>query len=122
MAMEMHVEGERLLVARISGTLQRAEFDACQRRAGEVIRRVGTVGALILLDGFAGWDRRDNWGDMSDDMAFLAGHGSAIGKMAIVGEERWREEARLFAGAGLREGEVRYFADELSARAWLARS
>jgi hypothetical protein len=115
MSMEMRVEGQRLLVVRINGILRQAEFDECQRAAAEVIRAVGKVAALIVLDGFQGWEHRDEWGDMS----FLIEHDNDIEKIAIVGQEKWREEVLMFAGAGLRQSPVRYFSDTDSARAWL---
>ena len=115
MSMEMRVEGQRLLVVRINGILRQAEFDECQRAAAEVIRAVGKVAALIVLDGFQGWEHRDEWGDMS----FLIEHDNDIEKIAIVGQEKWRKEVLMFAGAGLRQSPVRYFSDTDSARAWL---
>jgi hypothetical protein len=115
MSMEMRVEGQRLLVVRINGILRQAEFDECQRAAAEVIRAAGKVAALIVLDGFQGWEHRDEWGDMS----FLIEHDNDIEKIAIVGQEKWREEVLMFAGAGLRHSSVRYFNDSDSARAWL---
>jgi hypothetical protein len=47
-------------------------------------------------------------------------NGSDIEKIAIAGDDRWRDEALMFAGAGVRTGPVRYFGDSKSARAWLA--
>ena len=92
------------------------ELDECQRAAAKMIREVGEANALVLLDGFQGWEPTDDWGDVS----FLAEHDSDIEKIAIVGQERWREEVLMFAGAGVRHSPVRYFNDSDSARAWLA--
>ncbi len=116
MAMEMRVEDQRLMVVRVRGVLRRTEFDDCQRAASKVIGEVGHVATLILLEGFQGWERGDQWGDVS----FLFEHDSDIEKMAIVGQRRWHDEVLMFVGAGLRHSAVRYFDDEASARAWLA--
>jgi stage II sporulation SpoAA-like protein len=116
MAMEMHIEGERLLLVRIQGILRRAELDESQRVAAKIISEAGTVRALILLDGFQGWERTEKWGDVS----FLVAHDSHIEKIAIVGDERWRDEVLMFAGAGVRQSPIRYFNDAAGARAWLA--
>ena len=116
MSMEMRVEDQRLLVMRIHGILRRAELDEGQRAASKLIREAGKVAALISLDGFQGWERGVEWGDVS----FLIEHDSDIEKIAIVGEERWRDEVLAFASAGLRASPVRYFNDVASARAWLA--
>jgi hypothetical protein len=115
MSMETHVEGKRLLVARIHGVLRRPELDEGQRAAAKIIRQVGKVTVLILLDGFQGWERGDQW----DDMSFLFEYDEDIEKIAIVGEERWRDEVLMFTGAELRHSSVRYFNDSDSARAWL---
>lgn len=115
MSMEIRVEGHGLLLVRINRILRRAEFDEMQRAAAKIIGEVGKVAALILLDEFQGWQRGDEWGDVS----FLVEHGGDIVKIAIVGQERWRDEALMFAAADLRQGRVRYFNDADSARAWL---
>jgi hypothetical protein len=117
MATHLQMDGERLLVLRIDGILRRADLDAFQRAAANLLRQVGKkVEALIILNAFEGWERSDQWGDVS----FLVEHDADIEKIAIVGEERWRDEALMFTAAGLREGPVRYFTDVDSARAWLA--
>ena len=115
MPMEMRIEGQDLLVVRFNGVLRRAELDEFQRAAAQIIREGRKVVALILLDEFEGWQRGDEWGDVS----FFVEHDSNIEKIAIVGQERWRDEVLMFAGAGLRQSPVRYFGDSNSARAWL---
>jgi len=115
MSMEMRVEGQRLLVVRIHGILRQAEFDECQRAAAEVIRAVGKVAALIVLDGFQGWEHRDEWGDMS----FLIEHDNDIEKIAIVGPSEHQDDVMIFVAAPLRAGRVRYFSSESEARVWL---
>ena len=53
-------------------------------------------------------------------MSFLADHDADVAKMAIVGDEKWRESVMLFTGVGIRRSPVVYFGDEPSARSWLA--
>jgi len=118
MAMAMRLEGQHLLVVRIDGVLRRAELDECQRSAAKIVAEKGTVAALVLLDGFEGWERSEDWGDVS----FLVEQDSNIEKIAIVGPERWRDEVLMFAGAGLRHSPVRFFEDSGSARAWLGQA
>lgn len=116
MSMEMRVENQRLLVMRIHGILRRAEIDESQRAAAKIIREAGKVTALILLDGFKGWESGVDWGDMS----FLIEYDNDIEKIAVVGQERWRDDVLAFTAAGLRRSPVRYFNDVGSARRWLA--
>jgi hypothetical protein len=54
------------------------------------------------------------------DVSFLLEHESNMEKLAIVGDNKWRDEVLMFAGAGLRSNPLRYFNDEASARSWLA--
>jgi stage II sporulation SpoAA-like protein len=116
MSMEMRVEGQHLLVVRIHGLLRVPDIEESQRAAAKLIREVGKVTLLVLLDDFQGWEPGEGWGDVS----FLMEHDDDIEKMAIVGQEKWREQVLVFAGVGIRRSPVRYFNDSESARAWLA--
>ena len=70
-----------------------------------------------MLDHFTGW-APGNW----NNLAFYIQHGADIERIAIVGDERWRSETMMFAGADLRKGAVMYFAPPYrrEAAAWLA--
>ena len=56
------------------------------------------------------------------DLTFYVKHGGAIERIAIVGDERWRSESLMFAGADLRKAPVEFFSPEKAAdaRAWLS--
>jgi hypothetical protein len=101
----------------ISGRVREDEFRSVQRAAAAEIRRGGRLRLLIMLNDFAGWDN-----DAGRDLGFYIRHGSDVERIAIVGEERWRSEALMFAGAGLRKAPVAYFKprDALQAASWLA--
>jgi hypothetical protein len=102
----------------IHGMLLKSELDACQRRLVEEFARVGAVKLIVFLDDFEGWERGAAWNDLS----FYAKHGNSIVRIAIVGEERWRHVAMMFASADLRRAPVEFFREqnEAAARAWLA--
>ena len=55
--------------------------------------RLAPVRLLFVLDGFEGWEARDNWSDLT----FYAKYSDCIDRIAIVGDERWRSEALMFA-------------------------
>jgi hypothetical protein len=101
----------------ISGRLHEEALKALQRAASEEIRRGGRIRLLIVLSEFAGWDN-----SAGRDLGFYIRHGSDVERIAIVGEERWRSEALMFVGAGLRKAPVAYFRtrDSLQAASWLA--
>ena len=101
----------------VSGRLTEDEFRALQRAAAEEIRRGGRIRLLVVLENFEGWGN-----EAGRDLGFYIRHGSDVERIAIVGEERWRSEALMFAGAGLRKAPVAYFRtrDALQAASWLA--
>ena len=110
-------ESENLFQVRISGVLRQAELKNVQAVAAREIGRLGTITLLFILEEFEGWERDADWGDL----AFYAEHDKHIDKIAIVGEEKWRDHGMAFAGAGIRTAVVRFFppAESASARAWL---
>jgi len=110
-------ESGNLFAIRISGVLRQAELQDVQTVAAQEITRIGTIKLLFVLDAFEGWERDADWGDL----AFYAAHDKDIDKIAIVGDEKWRDHGLAFAGAGIRKATVRYFnpAEGAQARAWL---
>jgi len=102
----------------ITGVLLRRDLDAAEQAAAETIRRGGRIRLLVVLDGFEGWEQGLGW----RDMGFYIRHGDDIEKIAIVGDETWRSEALMFAGADLRKAAVEYFQTPDMSRAaeWLA--
>ncbi|TMK29461.1 MAG: STAS/SEC14 domain-containing protein [Actinobacteria bacterium] len=107
----------KLLQVKVRGTLQRAEYEKMLQLARETIAREGTMRVLALLDGFEGWERHRDWGDVS-----FAQEGRHIEKMAIVGDEKWRDEALAFTAAGFRPTAIEFFAASKlgNAKRWLS--
>ena len=91
----------------VSGVLRKADLDRLQELLLHEMQRLGTVTArlLVVLQGFDGWESNTAWNDLS----FYFAHGDALTRIAIVGEERWRSEALMFAAADLRRGPVEFF-------------
>jgi hypothetical protein len=73
-----------------------------------------------VLHAFEGWDRHEGW----NDNGFYFTHGDAITRIAIVGDEQWRDELMMFAAADLRRAPVEYFPESnlAQAREWLSAS
>ena len=101
----------------ISGILRQAELKDVQAVAAREIRRLGRITLLFVLEQFQGWERGADWSDLD----FYAAHDKDIDKIAIVGDEKWRDHGMAFAGAGLRKAAVRFFppTESAQARAWL---
>ena len=102
---------------KLTGELDKAEVTQIQTAALSAIQRFGKIRALFVLENFYGWKREGNWGDIS----FMTQHDQNIAKIAVVGEEQWRDWVCAFLAKGFRSAAVEYFlpADLAKARAWL---
>jgi len=111
-------DSEDLFSVRVSGLLRMTEFDDVRAVAAREIESRGAIKLLFTLEKFEGWERSSGWGDLD----FYASHGGKIERIAIVGDEKWRDESLMFAGAGLRKADVRYFqpSESQQARTWLS--
>jgi hypothetical protein len=120
MPIDLQQDGGNILRIELRGTLRQGEFARCQDQVLHEVSRVGPVRLLFTLDGFEGWDSQDNW----HDLGFFVRHGDAIERIAIVGDERWRDLALMFAAADLRKAPVEYFGaqDLVTARRWLTQT
>lgn len=98
-------ESGKLFRIDISGTLRHEELESVQAVVAREIAHLGSVTLLFVLDKFLGWERNADWGDLT----FYRAHDNHIEKIAIVGEERWRDDGLAFAGAGMRKAAVRFY-------------
>ncbi len=106
-----------ILSAKISGELSKTEVSQMQAGAAEAIRRWSKIKALLILDNFRGWSREGDWGDIT----FMTEHDKDIAKIAVVGDEEWKDLFFAFLAKGFRQAEIEYFlpGDLAKARAWL---
>jgi hypothetical protein len=106
-----------IVSAKISGELGNSEVRQIQELAAEAIRRCGKISALFILENFRGWKREGNWGDIT----FLSEHDKEIAKIAVVGDEEWRDLIYAFLAKGFRQAAIEYFlpGDLSKARSWL---
>ena len=118
MAVEIIDAAGKLLQIRIRGMLKKADYDRIIQIAKEAIAREGKIRALAILEGFEGWERHEEWGDVS----FMMEQGQHIEKMAIVGDEKWRDDALAFTAKGFRPTAIEFFPSSRlnEARAWVS--
>jgi hypothetical protein len=119
MPITMQHESANIYRLDLSGILGKPEFDRCQESLTAEIRRIGRVKLLVVLSQFEGWEQNPNWADLS----FYVAHGDSIDRIAIVGDERWKNETLMFASVDLRRAPVEFFSSQnglAEARAWLA--
>jgi hypothetical protein len=117
----LHHERDNVYRLDVGGVLSKEDLDRVQELLLKEMDRTGvrTVRLLVVLEGFEGWDSRSsNWSDLT----FYVKHGDRLERIAIVGDERWRDHALMFAAADLRRGPVEFFASDAmsDARAWLS--
>jgi hypothetical protein len=107
----------KLLQAKVWAVLRKVDYDRMVQSAKESIAREGKIRVLIFLEAFAGWERRADWGDVS----FITEHSKDIEKIAIIGDEKWKDDAFAFTGKGFRSSAVEFFTPSRleEAQAWL---
>jgi hypothetical protein len=94
-----------ILYVRVSGVMKLADQQSLQAASMGLIAQGRKVRLLVTLEGFEGWEKGVDWGDIG----FLMAHGDDIAKMAIVGDERWKDQIFAFVGKGLRTTEIEFF-------------
>ena len=81
------------------------------------IDRSKKVKILALLEEFSGWGKEGDGGDLT----FMYENDPYIEKIAVVAEDKWKDQILMFLGAGRRQAEVKFFFEdeEQNARDWL---
>jgi hypothetical protein len=118
MPISMQHERDNIYRFDVTGVLKKSDLEASERLLAAEMGRVGSTRLLFVLKDFGGWETNPNWGDLT----FYVKHGESIERIAIVGDERWRDGALMFASADLRKAPVEFFSASAlaEARAWLS--
>jgi len=117
MAVKYLIEPSGIYVVHLSGIFTNQERKKMENVARAAIDRSEKIRALILAEGFSGWGREGDWGDLT----FMLEYDPYIEKIAIVAGEQWRDKMLMFFAAGMRKAAVEFFplGQEDKARAWL---
>jgi len=116
---EGHLETPDLAVIEVSGKLTYDEFASVQATPqDEDAFRDQKLNLLILMKDFEGWQQSGEWGSLK----FVDRSNAILRRIAVVGEERWRDSMEMFLLKGLRPFEIEHFDpdEESLARVWLA--
>lgn len=110
-------ESARMVVIHVSGKLTLSEMQKSQAAVAPIFQAQGNMRLLLLLENFEGWQAGDGW----EDTSFSDANDEYLSRYAIVGDEKWRDQALMFALDGLRPVEIQYFSSgqEAAARKWL---
>ena len=116
MSVTFSKESENLFVTNIQGTLTFDDLMEVQNKARTEIDRSKKAKLVILAGQFTGWGEEGDWGNLT----FMYEYDPYIEKIAIVADQKWREQILMFVGAGRRQATVEFFPDaEELARYWL---
>jgi len=117
MGVTIQQEEGNLRVVRITGLLRKSEMDAALAAEARKWDPATRLKVLVMVEDFKGFERGADWGDIT----FLVKHDHQVDRIAIVADPKWEVETLTFAGAGFRQGQVKFFPlNQLAqARAWL---
>jgi len=104
-------------VVRVSGIFTDQDQKGVENFGKTTIDRLGNIKVLVIAEGFSGWGKKGEWGNLN----FMLKYDPHIEKIAVVADEKWREDILMFLGAGLRNAIVKFFPidQESNARTWL---
>ena len=108
---------DKLATINIRGVLTREELDNVQSQCEQKIQQVGKIDILVIVVDFSGWHKEDGW----EDLSFAERNDAHLGKIAIVGDLKWKDLVYAFTVKGLRPVDIEYFSNqqEIQARSWL---
>ena len=117
MSMTFTKESDDLFVINIQGVLTFEDLKDVEKRARAEIDRSQKTKLLVLADQFSGWGKEGDWGDLT----FMHEYDPYIEKIAVVANEKWKDEILMYLGAGRRQAQVKFFFDDEAedARDWL---
>ena len=114
MSVTVQKESDNLFVVTIKGVFTYDDLKEIESNTEGKLRD-GNFKALVHAKGFEGWGKEGNWGDLT----FMHEHDPYIEKIAVVSDQRWKDEILMFLGAGRRQAQVQSFLDDEDAREWL---
>src|SRR5437762_10655985 len=98
MAMSIDRGADDVLTVKVSGRLTVAEWRAAQEAAaGWIGESDDSISMLVIVENFSGWDRSEQWNDMS----FQSRFDRQIDRLALIGEKKWEDLVLMFVGKGL---------------------
>ena len=56
------------------------------------IKEDGNTNLLVIAEGFQGWSKGGEWGDMT----FMMEHDHLIDRIALIADEKWKEKILMF--------------------------
>jgi hypothetical protein len=103
---------------KVSNYLTVSEFQQLQTLGELSLGRFDQFRVLIELEDFQGWSKEPDW----EKSFFLTEDQTFISKIAVVGDEQWKDQVFLFMGKGMRKTAIEFFPTPqiAEAKAWLS--
>lgn len=117
MAINWNINKDDLIEINLTGQLEYKKYRELLAELEPTVKKAGEVRLLTILKDFTGWDDDKGW----EDSSIADRTDPYIKKMAIVGDEKWRDMVELFTLKGMRSVAIEYFSSdkEQAAREWL---
>ena len=90
---------------KLSGKLTLPEYLELQNLGKESLEKFGRFKLLIELDDFQGWSKDAGW----EQTSFLKENQSQRSMVAVVGDEKWKDDIYMFMGTPLRALDIEFF-------------
>ena len=113
MPIEFFVKDENIALIRVTGRLEKTEFDEAQREIAALIQARGKVKLLIITQDFEGWEKSEEWQDTSSENP----NDPFIEKIAIVGDPKWKDLILLFSLKDMRSVPIEFFNEDSEVKA-----
>lgn len=120
MSFELIKKQEQEIWMKINGQVSVADYDKLQSLILSSLAEYNDCQILIILNNFKGWSKDDKW----DEILFMQEHQDKVQKIAIVGDEKWKDEVFMFTGKPFRKTEIEFFPENQlnQAKQWLSTS
>jgi hypothetical protein len=119
MQVSVEQESPRVIQVQLAGRLTSQEWHAALKDVAKLLRPDERASILLVAQGFEGWEP-GNW----EDLSFQREHDQHISRIAIVADEKWKDQVLMFAGQGLRKVDIQFFSptEAAQARQWVSAS
>jgi hypothetical protein len=110
-------KSEDLLLINITGFLKDSGQEDYERIGRLEIDRSRKIKILVNATGFSGWGKDCDWSTRE----FMYEYDPYIEKIAVVADEKWKEQMLIYLRAGKRQALVAFFSQSQAqeARDWL---
>ena len=117
MGMAIIKKSEDLLLVHFTGILKDSDQEEYERIGILEIDRSRKIKILVIATGFSGWGKDCDWSKRE----FMYKYDPYIEKIAIVIDEKWKEQMLIYLRSGRRQALVAFFSPSQAqdARDWL---